>query len=113
MMNAGAYRLGDRIVLRLYRAHGETPEAALELHGMVGELAMWPNLPAPNAFARGRDPEHGVVAVTAAFLRCLGRRKIAAVIAHELGHIKHRDTLIMTVAPTLGRALSRLVNGAM
>ena len=123
MMNAGAYWFGDRIVLRMYQAQEVTAEAAPELHGMVRELAMRANLPtpkvylipeeAPNAFATGRDPAHGVVAVTEGLLRDLDRREIAGVLAHELGHIKNRDTLIMTVAATLAGALSMLANAAM
>ncbi len=119
MRNGGTYWFGDRIVLRMYHAQEVTPE----LHGMVRELAMRANLPAPkvyvipeeapNAFVTGRDPEHGVVAVTEGLLRSLDRREVASVIAHELGHIKHRDTLIMTVAATLAGALSMLANAAM
>jgi len=68
---------------------------------------------APNAFATGRNPQNGIVAVTEGLLRMLDQREVAAVIAHELGHIKHRDTLIMSVAATLAGALSMLANAAM
>lgn len=68
---------------------------------------------APNAFATGRNPQHAAVAVTVGLLRSLDRRELAGVIAHELAHIKNRDTLIMTVAATIAGALSMLANSAM
>jgi heat shock protein HtpX len=68
---------------------------------------------APNAFATGRNPRNGVVAVTEGLLRVLDRREVGAVIAHELGHIKNRDTLIMAIAATFAGALSMLANAAM
>ena len=122
-MNIGAYWFADKIVLRMHHAteisHHESPE----LYAMVHSLAQRANLPmpkvylipeqAPNAFATGRNPEHGVVAVTEGLLRVLDRREVAAVIAHELGHIKNRDTLIMAIAATFAGALSMLANAAM
>jgi heat shock protein HtpX len=90
---------------------------------MVQDLAMRAELPmprvfiipeeAPNEFATGRNPRNGVVAVTEGLLRVLDRREVAGVIAHELGHIKNRDTLVMAVAATLAGALSMLANAAM
>jgi Zn-dependent protease with chaperone function len=68
--------------------------------------------PAPNAFATGRNPQHAAVAVTAGLVRLLDREELAGVIAHELGHVKNRDTLFMTVAATLGGAVSMLANVA-
>jgi heat shock protein HtpX len=110
-MNLGAYWFADKIVLRMHHAVELGPAEAPELHAMVRELALRANLPmpklyllpedAPNAFATGRNPRHGVVAVTAGLLRLLDRREVAVVIAHELGHIRHRDTLVMSVAATL------------
>jgi heat shock protein HtpX len=89
---------------------------------MVQDLAARADLPvpkvyiipedAPNAFATGRNPRNGVVAVTEGLLRLLDPREVAAVIAHELGHIKHRDTLIMAVAATFAGALGMLANAA-
>jgi heat shock protein HtpX len=67
----------------------------------------------PNAFATGRSPRHGVVAVTEGLLRVLDKREVAAAVAHELGHIRNRDTLIMAVAATFAGALSMLANAAM
>ncbi|MCC6862794.1 MAG: zinc metalloprotease HtpX [Bryobacterales bacterium] len=122
-MNLGAYWFSDRIVLRMYRAREVGPAEAPELYGITRDLAMRAGLPvprmyvipedAPNAFATGRDPRHGVVAVTEGLLRLLDRHEVAGVIAHELAHIKHRDTLIMGAAATLAGALSMLANAAM
>lgn len=122
-MNIGAYWFSDRIVLRMYHAREVSPVQAPELYAMVHDLAARADLPmpkvyiipekAPNAFATGRNPQNGIVAVTEGLLRILDRREVAAVIAHELGHIKHRDTLIMAIAATFAGALSMLANAAM
>lgn len=121
-MNVGAYWFADRIVLRMHHAREVTPAQAPELYAMVHQLAVRANLPmptvyiipedAPNAFATGRNPRNGVVAVTEGLLRALDRGEVAAVIAHELGHIKHRDTLVMAIAATFAGALSMLANAA-
>jgi len=123
LMNFGAYWFSDKIVLRMYRAREISPAESPELYALVHELAMRANLPmprlylipeeAPNAFATGRDRRHGVVAVTEGLHRLLGRDEIAGVIAHELSHIQHRDTLVMCVAATIAGALSMLANAAM
>jgi heat shock protein HtpX len=123
LMNFGAYWFSDKIVLRMYRAQEVSPVQAPELYAMVQDLAMRAELPmpkvyiipeeAPNAFATGRNPRNGVVAVTEGLLRILDRREVAGVIAHELGHIKRRDTLIMAIAATFAGALSMLANAAM
>jgi heat shock protein HtpX len=107
-MNLGAYFFSDRIVLRMHGAHQVSREQAPELHGMVEELAMKAGIPMPrvcvipdaqpNAFATGRNPAHGVVAVTEGILRVLDRRELRGVIAHELAHIKNRDILVSSVA---------------
>jgi heat shock protein HtpX len=123
VMNIGAYWFSDKIVLRMHHAQEVSPAEAPELYLMVQDLAARADLPmpkvyiipeeAPNAFATGRNPRNGVVAVTEGLLRILDRREVAAVIAHELGHIKHRDTLIMAVAATFAGALSMLANAWM
>ena len=123
LMNFGAYWFSDRIVLRMYSAQKLSPAEAPELYAMVRDLALRASLPmprlylipeeAPNAFATGRDPQHGVVAVTQGLQHLLDRDEVAGVIAHELAHIKHRDTLVMCVAATLAGALSMLANAAM
>jgi heat shock protein HtpX len=122
-MNIGAYWFSDRIVLRMHNAREIQPGESAELYAMVRNLAVRANLPmpklyiipedAPNAFATGRNPEKGVVAVTDGLLRVLDRNEVAAVIAHEMGHIRNRDTLIMAVAATFAGALSMLANAAM
>jgi heat shock protein HtpX len=122
-MNVGAYWFSDKIVLRMHHAQEVSPVQAPELYAMVHDLAFRAKIPmpkvyiipeeAPNAFATGRNPRNGVVAVTEGLLRVLDRREVAAVIAHELGHIKHRDTLIMAIAATFAGALSMLANAAM
>jgi heat shock protein HtpX len=123
IMNIGAYWFSDKIVLRMYHAREVNQGQAPELHAVVQDLAIRADIPtpkvyiipeeAPNAFATGRNPQNGIVAVTEGLLRILDRREIAAVIAHELGHIKHRDTLIMAIAATFAGALSMLANAAM
>jgi heat shock protein HtpX len=122
-MNIGAYWFSDKIVLRMHHAQEVSPAQAPEIYAMVQDLAARAELPmpkvyiipeeAPNAFATGRNPRNGVVAVTEGLLRVLDRREVAAVIAHEMGHIKHRDTLITAVAATFAGALSMLANAAM
>jgi heat shock protein HtpX len=67
----------------------------------------------PNAFATGRDPEHAAVAVTTGLLNVLSSEELAGVLAHELGHIKNRDTLTMTITATLAGAISMLANFAL
>jgi heat shock protein HtpX len=123
LMNLGTYWFSDKIVLRMHHAQEVSPVEAPELYAMVQDLAARAGLPmpkvyiipeeAPNAFATGRNPRNGVVAVTEGLLRILDGREVAGVIAHELGHIKHRDTLIMAIAATFAGALSMLANAAM
>lgn len=123
VLNFGSYWFSDKIVLRMYGAQEVDEQEAAALHALVDDLAIRGNLPrpkvylipeeAPNAFATGRNPEHAVVAVTVGLLRSLDRRELAGVIAHELAHIKNRDTLIMTVTATIAGALSMLANTAM
>jgi heat shock protein HtpX len=122
-MNFGAWWFSDRMVLAMYRAQELTEADSPRLHRLVGELARRAGVPAPrlylipedapNAFATGRDPRHGVVAVTQGLLERLDHDEVAGVIAHEIGHIRHRDTLVMSVAATLAGALSMLANMAM
>ena len=123
LMNFGSYWFSDRIVLRMYRAREVNLRSVPEIYALVSDLAIRAKLPmpkvylipeeAPNAFATGRNPRHAAVAVTEGLLRVLDREELAAVIAHELGHIKHRDTLIMTIAGALAGALSMLADMAM
>ena len=110
-MNAFAYWNADKMVLRLYRARPVGRAEAPALYGIVEQLADNAGLPMPrvyiiddeqpNAFATGRNPEHAVVCVTQGIMSSLTRDQLEGVIAHELAHIKNRDTLISTVAATI------------
>jgi heat shock protein HtpX len=125
-MNAVSYWNADKIVLRMYRAT-EVDETAAEplIRSYVAdvlELAQRAGLPRPrvyvidqdqpNAFATGRDPAHAAVAATRGLLSMLDRREIRGVMAHELAHVKNRDTLTMTVTATIAGAVSALANFA-
>lgn len=122
VMNGGAYWFSDKIALKMSGAREVTAAEAPQLHGMVGELARRAEVPmprvylidseAPNAFATGRDPAHGAVAVTSGIMRMLDRDELAGVIAHELGHIKNRDTLISAIAATVAGAVTMIANMA-
>jgi heat shock protein HtpX len=120
--NLLAYWNSDKLVLRMHNARPVTAASAPELHQLVAQLATRAQLPMPavylietdqpNAFATGRDPHHAAVAVTRGILGTLSREELAGVIAHELAHIKNRDTLTMTVAATLAGAIGFLGNFA-
>lgn len=123
LTNFASYRWSDKIVLRMYGAQELSQSKAPELYAIVRDLASRESLPmpriylipeeTPNAFATGRNPEHAAVAVTAGIMRLLSREELAAVLAHELGHVRNRDTLITTVAATIAGALGMLANMAM
>ena len=122
-MNVFAYWNSGSLVLRMYHAQEVDPHSAPDLYHLVAELANNARMPMPkvyyihedqpNAFATGRNPENGVVAVTAGLMRILNRQELAGVIAHELGHIRNRDTLMMTITATLAGAIGMLANMAM
>lgn len=122
IMNFISYWFSDSIVLKMYGAREVTPAEMPELHGIIDELVQGAGLPkpkvcvvpeqAPNAFATGRNPEHSAVAVTEGILRVLSPQELKGVIAHELSHIKHRDTLISTVAATIAGAIMFLLRMA-
>jgi heat shock protein HtpX len=115
LMNVGSYWFSDKIVLRMYGAREVAPQDVPELHGIVRELAVAAGIPmprlyiipseSPNAFATGRSPNHAAVAVTEGILRLLSRDELRGVLAHELSHVKNRDTLISTIAATLAGAI--------
>ena len=121
-MNAFAYWNADKMVLRMYGARQVGPGDAPEYYGIVEQLAANAGLPMPkvylvdnpqpNAFATGRDPEHAAVAATTGLLRRLNSQEVAGVMAHELAHVRNRDTLIMTVTATIAGAISMLANFA-
>lgn len=118
--NLWAWWNSDKAVLRQHGATPVTEAQAPELVGLVRQLASRAGLPMPavyvlatdqpNAFATGRDPQHAAVAVTQGLLRILDRDELAGVIAHELAHIRHRDTLTMTVTATMAGAIAMLGN---
>jgi heat shock protein HtpX len=123
-MNFFAYWQSDRMVLSMHGAIPVSPQSAPDLLYLVRDLAARAGLPMPavyvieqdqpNAFATGRDPQNAAVAVTTGLLRLLSREELAGVIAHELAHIRHRDTLMMTITATIAGALGMLASfGAM
>lgn len=117
-MNFFSYWFSDSIVLRMYGARPLTEREAPELYHLVADLAARAGLPmpkvclvesmTPNAFATGRSPSHAAVAVTRGIVGMLSREELSGVLAHELSHIKHRDTLISTIAAAMGSAISML-----
>ena len=119
-MNLGAYWFSDTLVLKMTGARPADPGEAAWLHEMVARLAQRAGLPmpkiyiidsdTPNAFATGRSPSTGVVAVTNGITRILTRDELAGVVAHELAHIKHRDTLISAVVATFAGAIAMIAN---
>ncbi len=121
-MNAFAYWNSDKVVLKMYRAKEVDQNSAPQFYGIVAGLARRAELPMPkvyiienaqpNAFATGRDPEHAAVAATTGLLRMLTPDEIAGVMAHELAHVKNRDTLIMTITATIAGAIGMLANFA-
>lgn len=123
VMNVGSYWFSDTIVLRMHGAREITSADSPEIFAMVQRLVQKANIPmpklyvipddSPNAFATGRSPAKGAVAMTEGLLKLLSRDELEGVIAHELGHIAHRDTLIMTVSATIAGTLSALGNMAM
>ena len=121
-INFITYWFSDKIVLKMYGAKQVTAAEAPELYSMVRRLSQRAELPMPkvyvmeqdqpNAFATGRNPQHGAVAVTTGIVRILSREELEGVIGHELAHIKHRDILVGTVAATIAGALSYLAQMA-
>src|SRR5262245_12921785 len=121
-MNFGSYWFSDKIVLSMYGAQPITESQAPELYGMVRRLTTKAGLPmprlyvipgdTPNAFATGRSPEHAAVAVTEGITRILDDEELEGVLAHELSHVKNRDTLTMTIAATLAGVITYLAHMA-
>ena len=119
-MNLFTFWNADKIVLSMHNAREVDGESAPEFYGLVRDLAQRAQLPMPrvylidephpNAFATGRNPEHAAVAATTGLLSMLSRDEVAGVMAHELGHVKNRDTLIMTMVATIAGAVSMLAN---
>ena len=121
-MNAVSYWYSDRIVLSMYGAREVSEAEAPRLYRIVRQLTQRAQLPmprvyllpssSPNAFATGRNPQHAAVAVTDGILNLLDQRELEGVLAHELAHVKNRDTLTMTVTATIASAIMFLANMA-
>jgi heat shock protein HtpX len=121
-MNFFSYWFSDKIVLNLYGAREVSEAETPALYRTIRHLVQRANLPMPrvyviaspmpNAFATGRNPQHAAVAVTEGTLRLLDQRELEGVLAHELAHVKNRDTLTMTVTATIASAIMFLANMA-
>lgn len=121
-LNLITYWFSDKIVLALYRAKEVDAIKSPKLCGIVQHLANTMQMPmpkvyiipspSPNAFATGRDPKHSAVAVTEGNLQLLNNDELEAVMAHEMTHIKNRDTLIATIAASLAGAVTMLARFA-
>jgi len=116
IMNMGAYWFSDKIVLAIYRAKPITEADNPRLYKIVRSASQMAKLPmpkvyvipneSPNAFATGRNPEHAAVAATEGIMRILNDDELMAVMSHELGHVKNRDTLVGAVAATMAGAIT-------
>lgn len=121
-MNWISYWFSDKIVLSMYRAKELPKDGNESLYGIVSDLCMKAEIPmpklyvmdnqAPNAFATGRNPKHGCLCVTTGLLGIMDKAELQGVLAHELAHIKNRDTLIMTVTATIAGAIMMIANMA-
>ena len=121
-MNAFAYWNADKMLLSMHGARQVTEAEAPEFYRLVEQLAQRAQLPMPkvyvidtpqpNAFATGRNPENAAVAATTGLLRMLSHEEIAGVMAHELAHVRNRDTLVMTITATIAGAIGMLANFA-
>jgi len=122
-MNLFAYWNSDKMVLRMYNAQEVDALSGGEFYALVADLAQRADLPIPrvyiideaqpNAFATGRNPEHAAVAATTGIMRILSARELRGVMAHELAHVQHRDTLISTLSATVAGAISALAQFGM
>ncbi len=121
-MNLFAYWNSDKVLLSMYGARQVDAQSAPDLYRLVERLAAQAGLPMPkvfitenpqpNAFATGRNPDHAAVCVTTGLLEQVSQEELAGVLAHELGHVKHRDTLTMTITAVMAGAISMLANMA-
>ena len=121
-MNFGSYWFSDRIVLSMYGAQPIEEAQAPDLYRIVRRLATKAGIPlprvyvirgdTPNAFATGRSPQHAAVAVTEGIMRTLDDEELEGVLAHELSHVRNRDTLTMTIAATLAGVITYLAHMA-
>jgi len=121
-MNFGSYWFSDRIVLTMYGAKPIEESQAPDLYRIVRRLTTKAGIPmprvylipsdSPNAFATGRNPQHAAVAVTEGIMRMLDDEELEGVLAHELSHVRNRDTLTMTIAATLAGVITYLAHMA-
>ncbi|MEE8359976.1 MAG: zinc metalloprotease HtpX [Candidatus Omnitrophota bacterium] len=121
-LNIGSYWFSDKIVLSMYGAKEVERHRAPVLHTIVEDLCIDASLPmpriyimpkeVPNAFATGRDPDHAAVCVTDGITKFLSEEELKGVLAHELAHIKNRDTLIMTITATIAGAIMLIASMA-
>jgi heat shock protein HtpX len=121
--NLFAYWNSDKVVLRMYKAREVDRQSLPEFYDLVAQLAENAELPMPkvyiidnpqpNAFATGRNPENAAVAATTGLLQVLSTQEVAGVMAHELAHVKNRDTLTMTITATIAGAIGMLANFAL
>lgn len=122
IMNFVSFWYSDKIVLSMTRAQPVTRAEAPEIYDMVERMARNANIPTPavyvvndpqpNAFATGRSPNHAAVAVNTGLVNILGAKEVEGVIAHEIAHIKHRDTLTMAIVATIAGAIMMLAQFA-
>jgi heat shock protein HtpX len=126
VMNFASYFFSDKIALAMSGAQPLTPESAPDVYQRIAPLVQgiaqrmgipMPKLyvtpePSPNAFATGRDPKHSSIAFTAGILQLMDNRELEGVVAHELGHVLHRDILISSVAATIAAAITALARMA-
>ncbi len=122
LINLGAYWFSDKMVLAMYRAKPLSEAEAPQVYRAVREITHRIGMPmpklyliptvTPNAFATGRSPKHAAVAVTSGILQIMGEEELKGVIAHELSHVKNRDTLVMTIAAAVAGAIAMLSSWA-
>jgi heat shock protein HtpX len=120
LMNAAGYWFSDRIALRASRARPLPRDAAPRLHQVVADLAGRAGLPMPrlylveaeqpNAFATGRNPGHAAIAVTRGLLTELTHEQVTGVVAHELAHVRNRDTLVCSIAAMISGGIAAIAN---
>lgn len=122
-MNVFSYWNSDKMVLRIYGARQVDAKSEPEYFQIVSDLVKKANLPMPkiyimdnaqpNAFATGRNPQNAALAATTGLLQQLSPQELAGVMAHELAHVEHRDTLTMTITATIAGAISMIGNFAL
>jgi heat shock protein HtpX len=122
LINLGAYWFSDKMVLAMYRAKPLSEAEAPQVYRAVREIAARERMPmprlywlptvTPNAFATGRSPKHAAVAVTSGLLKIMDEEELKGVLAHELSHVKNRDTLVMSIAAAVAGAIAMLASWA-